>query len=145
MSTLAQTLKSEISRLARHEVKVATDALRKSASTHRSEIAALKRLVASQQKELAALGKLAGKLAKGVVGGDAAPGGRPRRSWTPERIKGLRKRLGLSQGEFGQLAGGYSLATVSNWEHGQTPRAKAQADLNSIYGLGRREARARLA
>lgn len=38
---------------------------------------------------------------------------------SPEEIRALRERLGLSQTEFGQLLGNVHQNTVSRWEIGQ--------------------------
>ncbi len=53
MPNLAQTLKQEISRIARKEVREDLAALRKSVTAHRSEIALLKRTVKELGTQLA--------------------------------------------------------------------------------------------
>lgn len=145
MSKFVQLFKAEISRLARHEVKVMTAATRKATSAYRTEIASLKREVAKLRRELGAVRKAAGKAVR-ATGQDVklTPTTRTR-SWTASRIAGQRKRLGLTQAEFGKLCGGMSGVTVLNWEKGAaSPRAAARARLNEVAKLGRREARARL-
>jgi hypothetical protein len=57
MANLSSVLKSEITRLARKEIKCAVDPLRKANAAHRREIAELKRQVASLQRELKVSGK----------------------------------------------------------------------------------------
>jgi hypothetical protein len=47
MPNIASLLKAEISRVARKEIRAEITALRKAATTHRSEIAALKRRAAN--------------------------------------------------------------------------------------------------
>ena len=49
---IAAVLRSEISRLARKELKTETEALKKVSAKHRAEIAALKREVADLQRAL---------------------------------------------------------------------------------------------
>jgi len=52
-----------------------------------------------------------------------------RYTWTVERIKALRKRLGLTQGQFASFVG-VARCTVSRWENqGQAPTALAQQRL----------------
>ena len=41
-----------------------------------------------------------------------------RARWTPTAIKRLRKKLGLTQREFGEAVGGVWSMTVCNWEQG---------------------------
>ena len=57
MPNIASVLKSEISRIARREVKGETAALKKAAGVYRSEIAALKRRTRSLEQQLRQLGK----------------------------------------------------------------------------------------
>jgi DNA-binding transcriptional regulator YiaG len=58
------------------------------------------------------------------------------RKWTPSKIRQLRKRLGVSQTEFGQELIGVSFATVSRWEsttHTHSdPSPLAQRKLNEL-------------
>jgi len=63
MPNLASTLKQEITRLARKEIRAHLKTLRKSATQHRSEIAALKREAAQLKAALARLGKGMGRTA----------------------------------------------------------------------------------
>jgi len=57
MSTFANQLKSEISRLAKKEVRAETQALKKASAQYRSEIAALKRRVAGLEAQIKKQGK----------------------------------------------------------------------------------------
>ena len=43
------------------------------------------------------------------------------RTWTPERIRQLRKRLKLSQSEFAERLGYTRYQTVSDFERGERP------------------------
>jgi DNA-binding transcriptional regulator YiaG len=52
--------------------------------------------------------------------------------WTPEKIAGLRKKLGLTLSEFGALVG-VCMATVSYWESGQRhPKYETQLKLVAL-------------
>ncbi|MEX0885217.1 MAG: helix-turn-helix transcriptional regulator [Phycisphaeraceae bacterium] len=64
--------------------------------------------------------------------------------FSPKWLKAHRQKLGLSQEDYGNLAGVSGL-TIYNWETGKTkPRQQQLAGWATIRGLGRREARKRL-
>lgn len=137
MANLSSILKSEITRLARKEIKTAVDPLRKANAGYRRDIAELKRQVASLQRDL----KVASKPPRAAaVVDDAATATR----FVPKGLKSLRARLGLSAADFGRLVGA-SGQSVYNWETGKAvPRASQQAALAAVRGIGKREAIKRL-
>ena len=138
MPNFNSVLKTEITRLARREIKAAIDPVRKSNAGQRKEIAELKRQVASLQRDLKAISK------PSKIRSDA---GTPPRStrFSSKGLKTLRARLGLSAAEFGLLVGA-SGQSVSKWETGKTlPRDAQQAALVAVRGIGKREAGKRLA
>jgi DNA-binding transcriptional regulator YiaG len=138
MPNLSSILKTEITRLARKEVRTAVDPLRKSNAGYRREIADLKRQIASLQREV----KAGAKASKAPVA-PAGVDGRATR-FVPKGLKSLRARLGLSASDFGRLVGA-SGQSVYNWEAGKTvPREGQQAALAAVRGLGKREAARRL-
>ena len=141
MPNIAALLKSEISRVARKEVRSETLSLKKTTRTYRSEIAALKRRMQELEHQLRRLSKSKGKAPQAES--EAAPAEGLRFS-----AKGLisqRKRLGLSAAECGLLVGA-SAQSIYNWEGGKIrPRAKHLAAIASLRTLGKREAAARLA
>jgi len=146
MANLASVLKSEVARLARKELRAATEQLCKASVAQRAEIAALKRRVQELEKRPKSLTKLAPRTKNSEptdtfeVEGDA--------SGLRFRAAGMasnRKRLGLSAEDFGLLVGatGHS---VHSWERGKSkPRAKNIAAIAALRSLGKREAMARLA
>ncbi|MBB6598369.1 helix-turn-helix domain-containing protein [Luteimonas sp. MC1825] len=138
MSNLASTLKSEISRLARKEMKAQTDALRKASSGYRRDIAELKRQVAVLSRQVK---KAGGRQAADTSAGeDDTTASR----FSAKGLKSLRARLDLSAADFGKLAGA-SAQSVYNWENGKTiPRATQVAGIVPLRSLGKREAQARL-
>ena len=138
MPNLSSVLKSEITRLARKEIKGAIDPLRKANAGYRREIAELKREVASLQRVL----KVSSKASRGRVERVEESTGNTR--FVPKGLKSLRARLGLSASDFGLLVGA-SGQSVYNWETGKTvPRGAQQAALAAARGLGKREAASRL-
>jgi DNA-binding transcriptional regulator YiaG len=138
MPNLNSVLKSEITRLARKEIKGAIDPLRKANAGFRREIADLKRQVASLQRDL----KASSKASKGRV--ERVEESTANTRFVPKGLKSLRARLGLSASDFGLLVGA-SGQSVYNWEAGKTvPRGAQQAALAAVRGLGKREAASRL-
>jgi DNA-binding transcriptional regulator YiaG len=139
MANLAAVLKGEIARVARREIKLAVEPLRKSSAGYRREIAEVKRQVGALQREL----KSAGKVQRGDASANVPAGPTPR--FMAQGLRSLRARLDLSAADFGRLIGA-SGQSVYNWEAGKAvPRATQQSAIASVRGLGKREARRRLA
>jgi DNA-binding transcriptional regulator YiaG len=137
MPNFASLLKSEITRLARKELKTAVDPLRKASAAQRRDIAELKRQLAALQRELKSSRK-----ASRATAADDAPARNTR--FSANGLKTLRARLGLSAADFGRLVGA-SGQSIYNWEAGKAvPRANQRAALAAVRGLGKREAAARL-
>jgi DNA-binding transcriptional regulator YiaG len=138
MANIASLLKSEISRIARKEVRAETQALKKASVQYRSDIAALKRRLAEQDRLIARLKKA--KPAAAETGEEA-----PQRRFRADGFASLRKKLGLSAADMGKLLG-VSLQTVYHWEKGQSkPRASQMQGIAEVRKLGKRGAAARLA
>lgn len=140
MPNLAALLKSEISRIARKEVRAETQAFKKASAQYRADIAALKRRIASLESALKKLGKT------GLVSRKAAEASTPQSlRFRVGGFAALRKKLGLSAAEMGQLLG-VSAQSVYHWESGKSkPRAAQLAAIAQVRKLGKREAAARLA
>ena len=137
MSNVNSILKTEITRLARKEIRAAIEPIRTANAGQRKEIAELKRQVASLQRALKAISK------PSKIRSEAGASPRSTR-FSPKGLKTLRARLGLSAAEFGLLVGA-SGQSVSKWETGKTlPREAQQAALVAVRGIGKREARKRL-
>lgn len=138
MPNLSTILKTEITRLARKEIKAAIDPVKKASAGQRKEIAELKRLVASLQRELKAASKPS--KARPDAGGESSGGTR----FSAKGLKSLRAKLSLSAADFGQLVGA-SGQSIYKWETGKAaPRASQQAALAAVRGIGKREAAKRL-
>ena len=147
MPNLASVFKAEISRIARKEGRSGTDVLKKTVSTQRSDIAALKRRVQELEKSLKVLakavknGRPAQPASQGLNDGDAEAGGLRFRA---VGMASNRKRLGLSAEDFGLLVGATG-QSVYAWEAGKSkPRAKNLASIAALRGVGKREVAKRL-
>jgi DNA-binding transcriptional regulator YiaG len=147
MPNIASVLKAEISRIARKEGRSETEALKRTVSSQRSDIAALKRRVQELEKSLNAVvkamssGRPMRAVAQRAIGQDADANG------LRFRAKGMasnRKRLGLSAEDFGLLVGATG-QSVYAWEAGKAkPRANSLAAIAALRGAGKREVVKRL-
>lgn len=141
MSNIASLLKTEISRLARKEVRAETEGLKKSVTTYRAEIAALKRRTQALELELRRLSKAHAKAVP--IETQAQPSQKLR--FTAKGLASQRRRLGLSASDVGLLVGA-SGQSIYNWEAGKAhPRAKHLAAIAALRTMGKKEASARLA
>jgi DNA-binding transcriptional regulator YiaG len=139
MPNIAIALKSEISRLARKEIRAETGSLKKAASQYRSQITALKRRVETLERQLRRTrNQPSSKTGAGTV---QETGLRFRPAGSAQH----RKRLGLSAREMGLLLDASPLS-VYKWETGQSrPRAKHLAAISTVRKMGKRQALLRLA
>lgn len=137
MANFANLLKSEISRIARKEIRAETQLLKKASAQYRSEIAALKRRLADQERLLSRLRKNSRSAAPAADS--------PKLRFRSEGFASLRKKLGVSAAEMGQLVG-VSAQTIYHWEKGVSkPRSSQLAEIAAVRKLGKREVSARLA
>jgi DNA-binding transcriptional regulator YiaG len=140
MPNIASILKSEISRVARKEVRAEVLALKKAVGVYRTEIAALKRRAQALERELRRLGSSRAKAA-GVDADD-----KPERAmrFSPKGLASQRKRLGLSAHDCGLLVGA-SGQSVYNWEDGKIrPRDKHLPAIAALRRMGKRQVAQRL-
>ena len=142
MGKLESTIKSEIQRLAKREVKATFLPLRREVRTIRLKLSGL-------SKNFSVLNRLAKehlrqgekKELKLEATPEEVKASRP----TPDRIRGLRKKLGISMRELGVLTGA-SLGAVLSWEKGKfKPRGDKKAALVALRKLRKRQAKKLLA
>lgn len=148
MTTFAASLKKEIARVARKELREEISVLRKGSSTYRSEIAELKRKIKALESKVKALSRTAPSVASKTVSkpGPTLARSKPGRKVTlgPAEFSALRQRLGFTQAQMAQLVGASALS-IYKWESGQvTPRAAQIEKIMSVRKIGKREAVARL-
>lgn len=135
----AASLKAEIIRIARKELRAENQNLKKASSQYRGDIAALKRRVAALEKAV----RLQAKRSRT----NATPAAEETSRKPRFSAKGLatqRKRLGLSAADFGTLLG-VSAQSIYHWEQGKSkPRAAQLQAIHAVRKIGKREALARL-
>jgi DNA-binding transcriptional regulator YiaG len=140
MPNIGSILKSEISRVSRKEVRGETQALKKSVSQYRGQIADLKRRMQALEQQVKRLGKVTTRIA--APRDVEEPAGNLR--FSAKGLAAQRKRLGLSAAAVAKLLG-VSALSVYKWESGKTrPRAKQIEAIATLRGMGRREAARRL-
>jgi DNA-binding transcriptional regulator YiaG len=136
MGKVEQTLKSEITRLAKKQVRATCLPLAR-------DVRRLKRTVSALRKTVAVLARLGTELqterqaqhAKLAVAPEEVKAAR----LTPWLIRKLRARLGITQGELATLVG-VSTSAVGSWEYGKArPEGHNREALVALRKLGRRE------
>jgi DNA-binding XRE family transcriptional regulator len=147
MTTFVVSLKKEIARVARKELREEIDALRKTSNAQRSEIATLKKTLKTVESQLTKLTRVGGptvpraRLEVSTVG-ELSPRGKPGRKveFSAERLKSQRERLGFTQAQMATLLEVSSL-TIWKWESGgAAPRASRVPQILERLALGKREA-----
>jgi DNA-binding XRE family transcriptional regulator len=143
MPDIASTLKAEISRIARKEVRSEIETLKRTSVAHRALIAELRRQVSALEKELRRVVKGAAGVGA-PAGPDAAAAVGTKRRFSAARLAAHRTRLRLSAASYGRLVG-VSGQTIYHWEQGKArPRAAQLESLASVRDLGAREVVERL-
>jgi DNA-binding XRE family transcriptional regulator len=141
MPNIATLLKGEILRLSRRAARAEIEATARASAQQRKYIATLRREVATLKRDLAHLRRRMGR--DSTIEPKAAEGTRLR--FVAKGFRSQRNRLGLSAAECGKLLG-VSAQSIYNWEHQvSTPRPEQLRRIAGLRGLGKREARSRLA
>jgi len=141
MPNIAAVLKTEISRIARKEMRSEIQTLKQAVSTQRAQIAALKKRAETAERLLRQLSKGAAR-SKPAKDPDEAASGTLR--FSAKGLKSLRIKLGLSANDIGLLLGATG-QSVYNWESGKVrPHAKHLPAIAELRGMGKKEAVKRL-
>jgi DNA-binding transcriptional regulator YiaG len=136
MPNIAAVLKTEISRLARKEVRGSIEGLRKASAQYQKTIAEMKRRLTELERKIASLEKTMPRDVSSEVTEQGAETGR----FSARGVRSHRTRLKLSAEDYGRLIG-VSGFTVYKWESEKSrPRQRQLAALRSVRHLGRREA-----
>jgi DNA-binding transcriptional regulator YiaG len=132
---LAGTLKSEIRRLARKEVRATVMPLRKL-------VAGLRRRVAQQRRLIADLERTTRRSVKNVSSATKAAAEEAQIRFSPEWVKAHRKKLKMSRRVYAKLIG-VSAQSIFGWETGRTrPRRRALQSWRKLRSMGLRELKA---
>lgn len=146
MTTFAASLKKEIARVARKELRDEISALRKGSITYRSEIASLKRKLKSLETQVKALNRAMPRAEperKAIAKVHSAKPGRKIIFGAAEFLA-LRQQLSFTQAQMAKLVGASALS-IYKWESGQvTPRAAQLEKILAVRKIGKREALARV-
>jgi DNA-binding transcriptional regulator YiaG len=144
MPNFVQSLKAEIVRLSRKEVKTAVKSLRSSNVNLKKSVALLKKKTALLEAENRRLSAFFKKTQASQP--QISPEGKEKVRFTSKSILKLRTKRGLSQESFAKLLG-VSSQNVYAMEHKQGRlklRAKTLLNLLPLRGMGKREAKKRI-
>ena len=143
MSKLMIAMKDEIRRIARKEIKSSIGGLKKDRSMLRRAVAELKRQVKAGRKTVDALAEAVARQAQQV----ALPETREDKARiTAKGVRALRRKLKLSQADFGKLVGVNGI-TILKWEHQSGPlklRQMSRQAYLAIRSIGVKEANLRI-
>ena len=143
MPNVGAVIREEITRLSRRESRSQLEKTKNATLQHRHEIAALKRQCADLARQVALLNRKVLAAPPANASSGPAPGETKLR-FVAKGLRAHRKRLGLSQPDFGKLLG-VSPQTIYNWEHeAARPRAEQLAKIAVIRAIGKREVAERL-
>jgi DNA-binding transcriptional regulator YiaG len=140
LGKLESTIKSEIQRLAKREIRGTFIPLRR-------EVRAIRMKLSNLSKAFSSLNRLAKEQLQKVPKKEleATPEEVKASRLTPERIRRLRNKLGISMRELVILTGS-SLTAVLSWEKGKfKPRGEKKAALVALRKVRKREVRKLLA
>ena len=146
MSNVVKILKTEIARISKKEAKSATQAIGKSNTWLRKTVADMKERLVLLEKENKRLVATVKRFQVAQPEKVEQEEGKKAR-FTSKGIQSLRKKLRLSQADFGKLLGATPHA-VYLWEKkigALNLRDKTKAAILSIRGLGAKEAKEKLA
>jgi DNA-binding transcriptional regulator YiaG len=135
MTNIASVLKSEITRIARKEIRAEVQGLKKSVSGYRSEVAALKRRSQSLEQELRRLDKSLPKQAP-----PATDESNKTARFSAKDLASQRKRLGLTI-EGCALLLGTAGKSIYRWETGKAnPREAYWPSIAALRTLSKQQA-----
>ena len=141
MGKVESTIKAEIQRLAKHEVRTVFRPLRK-------EVWGIRLKLSNLLKAFAPMNRLAKEIAESKAKEPklaASPEEVKASRFTPERIRRLREKLGISQRELGILVGA-TIGAVLSWEKGKfKPQGEKKAALVALRKVRKRDVKKVLA
>jgi DNA-binding transcriptional regulator YiaG len=140
MPNLAAVLKNEIARIARKEIRAEVSSLKRSVSSHRADLAGLKRHIKALEQQVRQLKRPGAKADRLSVQESSGKSLR----FSAKGLASQRRRLGLSAEDCGLLLGA-SGQTIYNWEHAKArPRARHLPAIAALRSLGKKQAAVQL-
>jgi DNA-binding transcriptional regulator YiaG len=137
MGKIESSIKVEIERLAKHEVRTVFRPLRKEVWGIRLKLSNLLKAFAPLNRWAKGISEGRSKEAKLAAAPEEVKASR----FTPERIRHLREKLGISQRELGVLVGATTGAVLS-WEKGKfKPQGEKKAALVALRKVRKRDVR----
>jgi len=141
LGKIESTIKSEIQRLAKHEVRTVFRPLRKEVWGMRLKLSNLLRGFGALNRLAKEISKTKSAEPKLAVSPEEVKASR----FTPERIRRLREKLGISQRELGILVGA-TIGAVLSWEKGKfKPKGEKKAALVALRKVRKRDVKKMLA
>jgi DNA-binding transcriptional regulator YiaG len=142
MGKVESTIKAEIMRLAKREVKGSFFPLRREVYSLRLKLSGLIKSFMAMERQAK---EVLQEQAKKKMELQASPEEVKVSRLTPQRIRLMRNKIGISQKDLGTLLG-VSIGAVGMWEKGKfAPSAKKKPALIALRKLGKREVRKLLA
>lgn len=144
MPNVMKVLRDEITRLARKEVKAAVTKVHKPTVQLKHDVAALKRTVAVMVRDNKIIQGVMNQIVKAQPA--PAPADTDKARLTGKGIKSLRRKMKVSQADFGRLIG-VTTQAVGNMEKKSGPlavRKVTRAAILAIRSMRAREAKAKL-
>ena len=135
MGKVESTIRSEIERLARKEIRRVTAPLAKDLKGLKSVVGQLRKAAAAFEKA----GKRSRKASEAKPALAVSPEEMKAARLSPRLIRTLREHLGLTQKDLAALLG-VTVGTVHHWEMGKfDPRGEKKGALVALRKLGRRQ------
>lgn len=139
MSDIAGLLKTEITRLSKKVIRHYVGPIQAATTRHKKQLSELSKQLQQLQREINKLQR-AGAVPAAASGGDET-----RVRFTAKGFVSLRSKLGLSAREMALLLD-VSLQTIYNWEAQKSaPRAEQVKAIAQLRGIGKKQAKARIA
>jgi len=143
MSTFSEQLKSEMTRIAKKEIRAESKTLKNLSTQQRAEIAALKRRVAELETAFKHYNKTSARAQPVAVQPTSEEAVKLR--FRARGFASLRQKLDLTAAQMAHLLG-VSPQSVYHWEIGKSrPRASQLPAISAVRKLGKKQALARLA
>ena len=136
MNTFSNAFRAEVVRMARKELKPELQSMRKAITTHRSEIAALKRELKTVTSRLNTAQRQI-KVADTPKVTTSEISSKPSQfEFNPELLEKMRTALDITRTDFAQLLGATALSVYKWTTSGVRPRAAQLAKIEDVLRMG---------